>query len=45
VLALALIKALAVLFRLPAAAPASRRGITAATAGGAVLAGLTCLVI
>jgi hypothetical protein len=46
VLALALIKAFTVMVALgrPAAATAERRGIAAA-AGGAVVAGSTCLVI
>jgi zinc transporter ZupT len=47
VLALALIKALTVMFGLgePARAAAGRRAIAASAAGGAVVAGLTCLVI
>ncbi len=47
VLALALTKALTVMYGLgnPAAATADRRAIAAAAAGGAVVAGLTCLVI
>ncbi len=47
VLAMALIKALTVMYGLgdPGAATADRRAIGAAAAGGAVVAGLTCLVI
>ena len=46
VLALALIKALTVMFGLGVPAAAGRRdALAAATTGGAVLAGLTCLVI
>ncbi len=47
VLALALTKALSVMFGLgnPAAAAADRRAVAGAVTGGAVVAGLTCLVI
>jgi ZIP family zinc transporter len=45
VLALASTKALTVMFGLGAPAAADRRAIAAAVTGGAVVAGLTCLVI